>query len=381
MPSKSKEQAKLMAMACHNPEMAKKTGIPHKVACDFNKADAKTGILKDSEGNVTDWHNTSVAGNVVMDIPLLIRILEYAREELKSDNELHTFVERLIECQGTHEVLDMSCFDKIVPAMPEVDEGLSSTIGASGPSTIPGSSASYAALPRKNYSKKAMAIIDGAISAIAPLKTGRDRLDILKAYCKEHKVNFQQVYDAITVETGADYFTSNTVDEAKGVSINAVVDNAITQVMDGNIGVIKGLRVVRHQKPGIPANEQPLAFDVSSLTDRSVRHRGLSKEALTKLLLAKYRETVDESFFNKKLSVDQIIDKAKTDKNVVVGKFKIDQRSDPHAFDTRWTVSHGAGPQHKVDEKGLRHILSVALGESSMQSVSESIVKSSKNLL
>ena len=47
MPSKSKRQARLMAMVAHDPGMAKKTGVPVKVATEFNKADARTGILKD----------------------------------------------------------------------------------------------------------------------------------------------------------------------------------------------------------------------------------------------------------------------------------------------------------------------------------------------
>ena len=46
MPSTSKPQARLMAMVVHNPGMAKKTGVPASVAKEFNKADAKTGILR-----------------------------------------------------------------------------------------------------------------------------------------------------------------------------------------------------------------------------------------------------------------------------------------------------------------------------------------------
>jgi hypothetical protein len=45
MPSKSKSQAKLMAAVAHNPEFAKKVGIPVSVGKDFNKADIKTGLL------------------------------------------------------------------------------------------------------------------------------------------------------------------------------------------------------------------------------------------------------------------------------------------------------------------------------------------------
>ena len=46
MPSTSKAQARLMAAAAHNRAFAKKVGVPQSVARDFNKADAKTGILK-----------------------------------------------------------------------------------------------------------------------------------------------------------------------------------------------------------------------------------------------------------------------------------------------------------------------------------------------
>lgn len=35
-----------MAAAAHNPKFAKKVGIPVSVAKEFNKADAKKGILK-----------------------------------------------------------------------------------------------------------------------------------------------------------------------------------------------------------------------------------------------------------------------------------------------------------------------------------------------
>lgn len=46
MPSKTPAQARLFAAAAHDPAFAKKAGIPQKVAKDFNKADAGTGILK-----------------------------------------------------------------------------------------------------------------------------------------------------------------------------------------------------------------------------------------------------------------------------------------------------------------------------------------------
>lgn len=46
MPSTSAKQARTMAGAAHNPEFAKKMGIPRKVAKEFNRADKRTGILR-----------------------------------------------------------------------------------------------------------------------------------------------------------------------------------------------------------------------------------------------------------------------------------------------------------------------------------------------
>lgn len=46
MPSKSTKQARLMAAAAHDPEFAKRVGVPMKVAKDFVKADQKSGMLK-----------------------------------------------------------------------------------------------------------------------------------------------------------------------------------------------------------------------------------------------------------------------------------------------------------------------------------------------
>lgn len=46
MPSKSAKQARTMAAAAHNPQFAKKVGIPQKVAKEFNAADKGSGKIK-----------------------------------------------------------------------------------------------------------------------------------------------------------------------------------------------------------------------------------------------------------------------------------------------------------------------------------------------
>lgn len=58
---------------------------------------------------------------VTMDIPLLIRVLEYAREDAKTDMDLHKVVENLINMrdEGT---LSMDMYDKIVAIKEEIEK-------------------------------------------------------------------------------------------------------------------------------------------------------------------------------------------------------------------------------------------------------------------
>jgi hypothetical protein len=46
MPSTSPAQARLMAMVANSADAAKRTGVPQAVGKEFNRADAKTGILR-----------------------------------------------------------------------------------------------------------------------------------------------------------------------------------------------------------------------------------------------------------------------------------------------------------------------------------------------
>jgi hypothetical protein len=57
---------------------------------------------------------------VTMDIPLLIRVLEYAREDAKTDMDLHKVVENLINMRGEG-ALSMDMYDKIVAIKEEIE--------------------------------------------------------------------------------------------------------------------------------------------------------------------------------------------------------------------------------------------------------------------
>jgi hypothetical protein len=58
---------------------------------------------------------------VTMDIPLLIRVLEYAREDAKTDMDLHKVVENLINMRGEG-ALSMDMYNKIIAIKEELEE-------------------------------------------------------------------------------------------------------------------------------------------------------------------------------------------------------------------------------------------------------------------
>lgn len=60
-----------------------------------------------------DYQTESVCAK--LSIPLLIRLLEYAREESVSDIDLHWVVERIIELTDHNYWLTMAHYQKIVP--------------------------------------------------------------------------------------------------------------------------------------------------------------------------------------------------------------------------------------------------------------------------
>lgn len=60
--------------------------------------------------------DTNPTDSVTVDIPLLIRLLEYAREDAKTDMDLHNVTEKLIELSTQGDTLTMQSYDAIVGA-------------------------------------------------------------------------------------------------------------------------------------------------------------------------------------------------------------------------------------------------------------------------
>lgn len=75
------------------------------------KREQKAGVVKHKKA-FTEEINT--VDTVKTDVPLLIRLLEYAREDAKTDMDLHNVAENLIELSKDNETLTMDHYDQIV---------------------------------------------------------------------------------------------------------------------------------------------------------------------------------------------------------------------------------------------------------------------------
>jgi hypothetical protein len=62
-------------------------------------------------------NNFNPKDKITLDVPLFIRLLEYAREEAKTDMDLHNVAEKAIELSSTGDTLTMTDYDKIVNMM------------------------------------------------------------------------------------------------------------------------------------------------------------------------------------------------------------------------------------------------------------------------
>jgi hypothetical protein len=82
-----------------------------KLAKDFyyKNYDRLAALDETADGNVTD--------TVKMDVPLLIRIMEFAKEDAKTDMDLHDVAERLIELGKTGDTLTMQDYQDAVASM------------------------------------------------------------------------------------------------------------------------------------------------------------------------------------------------------------------------------------------------------------------------
>lgn len=79
-------------------------------------------VDEDSIGSDSEPNQGNTPDTVTVDVPLMIRLFEYAREDAKSDMDLHDVAERLIAMSTEGQVLTMADYDEICPSHKNVDE-------------------------------------------------------------------------------------------------------------------------------------------------------------------------------------------------------------------------------------------------------------------
>jgi hypothetical protein len=58
---------------------------------------------------------------IKLDVPLFIRLLEYAREDAKSDMDLHELTDNIIEMSSGGRVLSMDDYEFVLPTNEEAE--------------------------------------------------------------------------------------------------------------------------------------------------------------------------------------------------------------------------------------------------------------------
>ena len=72
-----------------------------------------SGIVNPAKSTISVKESSDAIDTVTLDIPLLTRVLELAREDVKSDADLHVLLSKIIELKNKG-VLTMQDYDAIV---------------------------------------------------------------------------------------------------------------------------------------------------------------------------------------------------------------------------------------------------------------------------
>lgn len=82
-------------------------------------------ILKESPidyvGTVAEDNNGNI-DVLTMDVPLFLRLLEYAKEDAKTDLDLHYVTENALRCMQGKDKLSMDCYENIIPSEEQTKE-------------------------------------------------------------------------------------------------------------------------------------------------------------------------------------------------------------------------------------------------------------------
>ena len=64
---------------------------------------------------------TNPKDTIKLDVPLFIRLLEYTREDAKSDMDLHELTDNIIEMSSEGRVLSMDDYEFVLPTNEEAE--------------------------------------------------------------------------------------------------------------------------------------------------------------------------------------------------------------------------------------------------------------------
>lgn len=87
---------------------------------------AGVGMPEIDIGRMGIDENVDSVDAVAMDVPLLMRIMEYAREDAQTDMDLHHVAEQMIALSKSQDVLTMDDYDAIISKASSNDDGESS---------------------------------------------------------------------------------------------------------------------------------------------------------------------------------------------------------------------------------------------------------------
>jgi hypothetical protein len=68
-------------------------------------------LIREEIENLT---NTNVVDTITLDVPLFIRLLEYAREEAQTDMDLHNVADKAIKLSLDGSVLTMKNYNQLI---------------------------------------------------------------------------------------------------------------------------------------------------------------------------------------------------------------------------------------------------------------------------
>lgn len=77
---------------------------------------ARTGLAKRYDINLNEAEEGDTVDTITMDVPLFIRMLEYAREDASADVDLHDVAENAVSLNKQQDILSMDDYDALLPS-------------------------------------------------------------------------------------------------------------------------------------------------------------------------------------------------------------------------------------------------------------------------